>query len=43
MLVSELKGKLELITGVQVAWMNLELYNQDNVLMHKLEDANMLG
>lgn len=43
MLVAELKGKLELITGVQCSWMDLELYNNDNALMHKLEDERMLG
>jgi len=43
MLVSELKGKLELVTGVQCSWMDLELYNTEDALMHKLEDDKMLG
>jgi len=43
MLISELKGKLELVTGVQVMWMQLELYNEDNELMHKTQDDKMLG
>jgi len=43
MLISELKGKLELVTGVQCSWMELELYDNQDVLMHKLEDDKMIG
>lgn len=43
MLFSELKEKLELVTGVQCQWMDLELYNNQDVLMCKPEDDKMLG
>jgi len=43
LLISEFKGKLEMITGCQAQWMNLELYNEDNVRMSTMEDGQMLG
>lgn len=43
LLVADLKGKLELITGCQAQWMALELYNEENALVSKLEDERMLG
>jgi len=43
LLISEFKGKLELITGCQSQWMRLELYNQDNVKMTTMDDERMLG
>lgn len=42
-LISALKGKLELITGVTSGWMEVELYNENNVLISKLTDDKMLG
>ncbi|XP_065661494.1 tubulin-folding cofactor B isoform X2 [Hydra vulgaris] len=40
--VSELKGKLELITGVTALYMELELYN-NKTFISSLDDSKMLG
>lgn len=44
MTLSELKGKLELLTGATAANMKLELYNKENKLVCKMDnDSAMLG
>jgi len=42
-LIEELKGKLELVTGVVSSWMELELRDSDDKIMGIMSDKQMLG